>query len=233
VRTSCCCCCCCSGGAVTTAAAAAAPKADPYAWKPLFDGKTLKNWKSTKFGGEGNVELKDGTIVMEMGNSMTGVTWDGGELPRDNYDLSLEGMRLEGSDFFCTTTFPVGKDPCSLVVGGWGGTVVGLSTVNHYDASDNPTTSFHSFKDKQWYRVRIRVTEAKIEAWLDDEKVVNQERKGHKIGIRFECDLCQPLGVATYNTKGAVRNIRLRPLSPEETKAAPAAEKQSDEKGEG
>jgi hypothetical protein len=198
-------------GHVVTAAEAVKPaaKADPKAWKDLFDGKTLKGWKATDFGGQGKVEIKDGTVVMEMGNNMTGITFDG-KPPRDNYELTLEGMRISGGDFFCTTTFPVGKDPCTLVVGGWGGTVVGLSNVDGYDASDNPTTKFLTFKDKKWYKVRIRVTEPKIEAWIDGEKVIDQERKEHKFSIRMECDLSQPLGISTYNTTGAVRNIRLR-----------------------
>ena len=118
---------------------------DLYRWKDLFDGKTLNGWKPTEFGGEGKVEVKDGRIVMEMGGMMTGITWAGSVL-HNNYELQLEGMRLDGSDFFCTTTFPVGKDPCTLVVGGWGGMVVGLSNVDHEDASENGTTKTMSFK---------------------------------------------------------------------------------------
>jgi len=217
-------CCPCQAATQSTARQAAA-NPDRYAWKDLFDGKTLAGWKVTDFGGQGKVEVKDGTIAIPTGNDMTGVTWAGGKLPRDNYELTLEGMRVSGSDFFCTTTFPVGKEPCTLVVGGWGGTVVGLSNVDGYDASNNSTSTFQTFKDKQWYRVRIRVTDAKIEAWIGDEKVVNQERKDHKFGIRFECDLCQPLGIATWCTSGAVRNIRLRQLPPDEIKASAEAEK--------
>jgi hypothetical protein len=197
----------------------AKPAADPVQWKDLFDGKTLKGWKTPQFGGEGKVYVKDGTIVMDMGSMMTGVTYTG-EVTRDNYELELEGMRLGGSDFFCTTTFPVGKDSCSLVVGGWGGGVVGLSSIDYADASENATTKTMSFKDNKWYKVRIRVSDAAIEAWIDNQKTVNQPRKDHKIGIRMECDSCRPLGISTWCTKGAVRNIRVRSLRPEEVRAA-------------
>ncbi len=196
---------------------------DPFAWKSLFDGKTLDGWKVPKFGGEGDVTVEDGQIVIEVGASMSGVTYTG-EVLRNNYELELEGMRLSGADFFCTTTFPVGKDPCSLVVGGWGGTVVGLSNVDFYDASDNPTTTFREFKDNQWYKVRIRVTDAKIQAWIDDEQVVDQVREGHRFDIRFEVDLCKPLGVSSWDTKAALRNIRLRKLKPEEIVDQPEEE---------
>jgi hypothetical protein len=200
-----------------------AAKADPFAWKSLFDGKTLGGWKSPKFGGEGEVSVKDGSIVMQMGNDMTGVVYTG-EIPRIDYELALEGRRLSGNDFFATTTFPVGKDCCSFVAGGWGGTLTGLSCIDFYDASDNPTTGFYDFKEKQWYRFRIRVTGAKIEVWIEDEKVVNQTVPGRKITIRDEVDLCQPLGVATWCTTGAIRNIRLRQLTAAEV-AKIAAEK--------
>ena len=182
------------------------------AWKNLFDGKTLKGWKAPQFGGEGKVYVRDGAIVMEPGSMMTGVTWTG-KPPKTNYELTLEGIRLDGIDFFCTTTFPVGDEPCSLVVGGWGGMLVGLSNVDRYDASENPTTTSYEFDEKKWYRIRIRVTDAAIEAWIDDQRVVNQPRKGHTFGIRDEVDLCRPLGICTWATKGAVRKIRLRELS--------------------
>jgi hypothetical protein len=35
--------------------------------KSLFDGKTLTNWKSTPFGDEGSVTVKDGMIVLAKG----------------------------------------------------------------------------------------------------------------------------------------------------------------------
>ena len=131
-------------------------------------------------------------------------------------------MRLDGNDFFATTTFPVGEKYCSLVLGGWGGVVVGLSCVDYYDAGDNITTKFVDFKDKKWYAVRIRVSDARVEAWIDKEQLVDVPRKGHKFGTRFEVDLCQPLGIASWCTAGAVRNIRLRRLKANEVTAAAA-----------
>jgi hypothetical protein len=180
-------------------------------WKSLFDGKSLAGWKTPQFGGEGKVHVENGSIVMEMGSYMTGIAWTG-EVLRNNYELSLEGMKLQGTDFFCSTTFPVGNDYCTLVVGGWGGGVVGLSNVDGHDASDNSTSKYMAFKKNQWYRVRIRVTDAAVDAWIDDERVVHQSRQGCKFSIRSEVELCRPLGISTWITKGAVRNIRIRPL---------------------
>lgn len=177
----------------------------------LFDGKNLGLWNITDFGGQGDVYVKDDSIIMEMGNDMTGITW-AGPVVRMNYEITLDAKRVTGSDFFCGLTFPVGENPCSLILGGWGGQVCGLSNIDYYDAANNETTRIIQFENGKWYHVRLRVTSTKIEAWLDDEKIVDIETTGRKIDIRPEVDLAQPLGISTWQTAGAVRNIRLKKL---------------------
>lgn len=181
-------------------------------WQPLFDGTSLTNWKSTEFGGEGAVTVADGRIVLEAGNDMTGITWSGPALPSAGYELALEAMRVKGSDFFAGITFPVRDSFCSLILGGWGGTVVGLSSINGRDASENETSQSITFEQGRWYGVRIRVTPAKIEAWLDGRQIVDVTLEGNKVDTRIEMLASQPLGVASWRTTTAVRNIRLRRL---------------------
>src|SRR5262249_7243591 len=186
------------------------------AWKSLFDGKSLAGWKSAEFGGEGEVLVENGAIVMERGNDMTGIVFTAKDFPKMDYEVTLEGKKIKGNDFFCTTTFPVGDSHCSLVVGGWSGSVVGLSSIDSHDASENETNSLRDFKHDQWYRVRIPVTKERIQAWIDDKQVVNLATKNRKISIRAECEPCKPFGVATWRTVGAVRDIRVRGLTEEE-----------------
>ena len=192
------------------AVAKSASSSTNVAWRSLFDGKTLAGWKSTDFAGRGEVNVKNGTIVLETGQ-MTGITWTN-DLPRMNYELSLEAMRVEGSDFFCGLTFPVAKDPCSLIVGGWGGGVVGLSNLDSQDAANNETTKYMSFKTGQWYLIRLRVTEEKIEAWIDSDKMVDADIKDRTISIRLEVEESKPLGIASWSTTAALRNIKIRQL---------------------
>ena len=182
------------------------------AWRPLFDGKTLTNWQSTQFVGEGAVKVENGQIILEAGRSLTGITWIGPELPTTNYEIALQAMRVEGRDFFAGVTFPVADSFCSLILGGWGGTVVGLSSINGMDASENETSQSVQFESGRWYSIRIRVTPATIEAWLDERQIINQSLKGNKIGTRFEVEPSQPLGVASWQTKAALRDLRLRRL---------------------
>ncbi|HZZ70961.1 MAG TPA: DUF1080 domain-containing protein [Pirellulales bacterium] len=195
-------------------AAAKAEKAGP-AWTSLFDGKTLGKWKPTEFGGQGEVTIKDGAIYLATGNDLTGITWSGKDWPKMNYEISLDAQRVDGTDFFCGLTFAVNQDPCSLIVGGWGGTVVGISSLDGLDAYNNNTTKIVSFKKGQWYHIRLRVTPKQLEAWIDNDKVVDADTTDKKIGIRGEVDASKPLGIATWQTTGAVKNIRFRQL-PEE-----------------
>ena len=182
-------------------------------WQPLFDGKTLDNWQRTKFGGEGPVTVEDGQIVLEMGAAdLTGITWTGPALPKTNYELALQARRLDGNDFFAGITFPVGDSFCSLILGGWAGTVVGLSSIDGMDASENATSQSIVFDDRRWYEVRIRVTPTKIQAWLDDRQIIDQDITGKTIDTRGEVEQSKPLGIAAWRTKSALRNIRLRRL---------------------
>lgn len=191
---------------------------DKSEWKKLFDGKTLTNWTSCDFGDEGKVHVKDGAIVIEKGKKMTGIVYSKKDFPKMDYEVTLEAKRVKGGDFFATTTFPVGDSFCSFVVGGWGGTVVGLSSVDSADASENETSRSMEFKDDKWYQVRIRVTKKRLQTWIDKEQLVDLDTTDRTLSIRIECLPCRPFGVATYDTVGAVRDVRVRLLSDAEKK---------------
>lgn len=178
-------------------------------WRPLFDGKTLTGWKRTPFGGEGEVRVEDGKLILEQGASMTGVTWQK-EFPKSNYELRLEAMRVDGNDFFCGVTFPVADSHCSFIVGGWGGTVVGLSSIDGLDASENSTGQYMEFVNGKWYQFRVRVTDDKIQCWIGDKQVIDQDLEGKRINTRIEVDLNKPFGFATWETKAALRNMEYR-----------------------
>ncbi|MBM4022383.1 MAG: DUF1080 domain-containing protein [Planctomycetes bacterium] len=181
-------------------------------WRPLYDGRRLGDWKPTPFGGAGDVTAADGVLRIGMGADLSGVTWQG-EFPRQSFEVELQARRVDGSDFFCGLTFPVGDDHCSLILGGWGGTVVGLSSVDGEDAANNPTTRLIAFEDRRWYAVRIRVTPDRITCFLDGEPIVDQPLEGHAISVRVEVEPSQPLGIATYATAAEVRNLRWRPIA--------------------
>jgi len=206
---------CCSGlidARGFAAEPAVAEKAKPTAWRALFDEKTLKNWTITEFGGEGEVTVEDGVIVMQQGAELTGVHWSGTPLPKVNYEIELEAQRIDGSDFFCGIVFPAKEEYCSFVVGGWGGGVVGLSSVDGLYATENETATFQSFEAKKWYRIRLRVGESFVQAWIDDKPVIDLDLTNRKLSVHPAVALSKPLGISCFSTVSGVRKIRFREL---------------------
>jgi hypothetical protein len=180
----------------------------------LFNGKNLDGWKVTDFGGEGEVRVEDGQIIMRMGQPLTGVTLaDGSKLPSDNFEISLQAMKRKGDDFFCALTFPVRDSHASFVVGGWAGTVVGLSSIDGLDASENETTQYEKLDHNKWYAVRVRVADGKVECWLNDKQMVDVELEGKRIGTRIEVDPSKPIGICCYNTETGLKDIKLKRLA--------------------
>lgn len=196
------------------AAAQPSAPAEGEGWRPMFDGNSLTGWKVTNFDEGGRVEVKHGLLVFQMGQPFVGVNYTN-EIPKVNYEVAFDAMRVSGSDFFCGLTFPVGDSYCSLIVGGWGGSLVGLSNLDSMDASENDTTQFIDFETGRWYRIRLRVTEKKIEAWIEQKKVVDVVTIGRKISLRFgEIEMSKPFGFASWTTSSAFRGIRLRHVEP-------------------
>jgi hypothetical protein len=174
----------------------------------IFNGKSLDGWEITNFGPQGPVYVSGGEIILGMGEGCTGITRKG-KFPSMNYEVSLDAKRVEGNDFFCGMTFPVDKDPCTLIVGGWGGTTVGLSSIDGFDASGNTTRKLMSFGKNRWYHIRLEVTSGTIKAWIDSLNVVDFTIGRSKLSIRPEVELSKPFGIASWNTTAALRNIRV------------------------
>jgi hypothetical protein len=179
----------------------------------MFDGKTLAGWRATEFAGHGEVQCESGAIILNMGDPFTGINYTNA-FPKMNYEIALDAMRLMGSDFFCGLTVPVGESFCSLIVGGWGGSLVGISSFDGMDASENETTKFVGFEKGRWYRIRLRVTEARIEAWIDNKKMANVVTTEKKISLRpGDIELSKPMGLASWQTSAALREIKMREVN--------------------
>jgi hypothetical protein len=191
------------------AACAGAPETAP--WIDLFDGRSRAGFEVTAFGGEGPVDVDDGAIVLDMGSPLTGVTWSG-EPPHGAYELEVTAARLDGTDFFCGLTFPVGSDHLTLVLGGWGGSVSGLSSLDGIDANSNQTRRLGGYSADTDYTARIAVNADEVRVWLDDEPLAAIGRTQHELSLRPEVRLCRPLGIASFATRARVRLLRWRPL---------------------
>ena len=249
----------------------APPKPDD-GWLSLFNGKDLSGWEETDYAGRGNVKVQNGELHIENGLVITGVTYTNKTvLPKTNYEIEYEAKKLNGTDFFGLLTFPVGDAHASLVTGGWGGAVTGISSINSMDASENNTTVYLRFNKDHWYKFRLRVTPDNLSVWMTpkehliplnatvasvvkayqedaakagqtltaeqaeaalrainpkldenipardtiyfpgEAQIINETIKDKVVNMRVgEIELSAPLGFATFQTYGVLRNIRIR-----------------------
>jgi hypothetical protein len=163
------------------------------------------------------VEWDDDNHLMRIGfgNDLNGVRWTG-PMPVTPYVVELEARRMSGNDFFAALTFPVraGHECVSLIVGGWGGNLVGISSIENMDASENSTTSQYEFEKQKWYRIRVEVRQEHLQAWIDDKQVVDAHTEGQRLSLRpGPIEECAPFGLATWMTKAEIRSVKWRKLN--------------------
>lgn len=176
--------------------------------RSLFNGKNLDGWEVIEFEGHGNISIADSSVIIGKGKEISGIRWTG-DFPKTNYEVTIEAKRIEGSDFFCGMTFPVKESFLTLILGGWGGAIVGLSCIDGFDAANNFTGNLFHFASDRWYTIRLKVTDEKIEAWVEDEKIVDFTINNSFLSLRWEVESSKPFGITTYKTTGALKNIRV------------------------
>jgi hypothetical protein len=177
----------------------------------LFDGTNIGQWITTDFTGHGDVYIKDNSLILQQGERLTGVTWTG-DVPTNNYQINLDAMRLDGTDFFCGLTFPFDDTFLTFVVGGWNGVVCGISSIDHFDASDNETTVKTYLENNRWFHIRVLVTPGRIQCWIDKKQYVDLETEGKHLGIRRDVRESTPLGIASFRCTSSIKNITLTKL---------------------
>ena len=199
---------------------------DQPKWTELFDGKTLKNWAVVDkwdFEEHGKVEVRDKVIHLEAGKPFTGLLYKG-KIPTIDYEIEFEAMRTGGNDFFLNAVFPVGERQVSFVCGGWGGEVVGLTSVDGEPAVENQTAQYVEFEDNKWYKVRLAVTKEKIKLAIDGKDIVDLDHQDCQLSIYWEQEPLLPFGVSCWQTSSAIRAIRLRKLGEEPKENEEAAQ---------
>lgn len=181
----------------------------------LFDGRTLEGWEiagEQDFGLHGEVQVQEGVIRIAAGHPASGIRYTG-DITRTDYELSFDARRDEGNDFFCGLTFPVGEDYLTLIVGGWGGNIVGLSNLDGASASENESTQSIHFEDGKWYHFRLRIEEKSIRLWIDEEETFDINIEDRELSIWWEQEPMRPLGICSWYTSTSLRNIEMRSLA--------------------
>ena len=201
-------------------------------WKPLFTGRDLSGWKVNDFAGAGEVKVEDGKIIIGTGVALTGLKQPQPPM-KSNYEVSVDAMKIEGGDFFCGLTFPVKDSHATLIIGGWGGSLVGFSSIDSMDASESEFTQYMKFDNNKGYNIRLRVTDSKIQAWIDNERMIDADITGRRISMRAgEIEDSVPFGLATYQTTAAIKDIKIRSVPNKIPRIAMIAGKKSHGPGE-
>jgi hypothetical protein len=176
----------------------------------LIRPDSLVGWKPTDFFRAGTVSVKEGVLTLGKGAPMTGVTWQGEELPRTDFELAFTARRVEGDDFFAAVTFPVGEGFLTFVNGGWSGAVTGLSSIDGADASENETNCQFDFVNGTWYRFVLRVSGLKVVVTVDGKTIVDFDGTERSLKTRVESRPSQPLGFACYGCIGEIKDATLK-----------------------
>ena len=177
-------------------------------WTTLFDGKSLVDWKAGVYGDSPELDFTAEGVVIPQGVPLSGVTYLR-EPPRGAYTLEVQATRVYGTDFFLGLTFPVQDEHVTLVLGGWGGGLCGLSCIDGKDASMNATRTFRNFPNGKRQTVIIEVSAERIRAFTNGEILVDTSIAGKRLSLRNEVTPSRPLGVAAFATQTILHSVRL------------------------
>jgi hypothetical protein len=62
------------------------------------------------------------------------------------------------------------------------------------------------------------VGKARVQAFIDQEKFLDLDTSDVRLSLRFEMFPCRPFGIATYDTVGEIRSVKVRALDEKEKK---------------
>lgn len=181
---------------------------DQLQWVEIFDGETLANWRAGVFGDSDELDFTGTGAILPIGVPISGITYVG-EPPRGEYGIHIEATRLSGSDFFLAVTFPVRDAHLTLVLGGWGGTLCGVSSLDGLDASMNDTRVHAEFPNGKRQSVFVYVADDRVRALVNGERLVDVALTGRALSIRPEVQPSLPLGLASFATRTEVHSVRL------------------------
>jgi hypothetical protein len=101
----------------------------------------------------------------------------------------------------------------TLIVGGWGGSLVGISCIDDKDASENDSQKTHAFMTDVWYPIRLVREGESIKVWINGEKLIDIDTSGKSLSLRQGgIEECAPFGLATWQTTARIKDIRWRGL---------------------
>ena len=65
------------------------------------------------------------------------------------------------------------------------------------------------FEKNRWYPIRLVVLEDQITIYIDKKKIIEIDTD-HEFSIWWEQDPVTPLGIVSWNTAGAIKDLKLK-----------------------
>lgn len=171
----------------------------------------LRGWLIAErydFSDRGEVHCDGKVLSMGAGSPATGLSYQG-PLPSDTYRLTWQARRTKGSDFFSGVTFPIRGSFATLIVGGWGGGVVGVSNIDNMSAVENESTQYLEFENDRWYRFELTVGKKTLAFKIDDEVYFDLKHDTHKYSVWWEQEQMTPLGIANWHTASEIKELQI------------------------
>ena len=164
------------------------------------------------FGGDGEVRPTGNGLMLDVGSPLTGVVFHEAP-PAADYEVRCVARKVFGNDFFCGLTFPVPQGSLTLVLGGWGGAVCGLSCLDGEDAAANETRTLKAFAPGRAYEILVRVRRDRVEVAVDGQALLSAALAGRRASLRPEVELCGPYGFCCYATRTELLSVGWRALA--------------------
>ena len=155
----------------------------------LFDGKSLEGWKQTPFTGQGEVRVEEGTLVLGPGKPMTGITWTG-SFPRSSYEVRFEAMGRRATisspalRFRSGTRLPPGY-------GRLGRRHRGHLQHRRMGRIRQRDQILLQFRKRPMVCASPAGDRRPIQAWIDEQPIVNVDIAGRNIGLRMARSSCR------------------------------------------
>lgn len=184
--------------------------------RSLFNGRDLAGWRIAASGSNTPAQvLENGIVSCPAGDPLNGIIYTNVP-PTMNYELSIEAKRVSGSDFFIALTLPIEHSFCTVIIGGWGGGLCGVSRFDYADASQNQWSQYLRLENDRWYTLRVRVTPGVLQVFLDE--TLYTARIEYDDAYRFSLrpgsiESFVPLGLATYQTHAHWRNFTVTTIT--------------------
>lgn len=197
----------------------------PGQWRSIFDGEQLGRWipitriDATDLADPvpGEVEIDGRQIVLNTGDPLTGVSWFG-PMPTKDFEITVEA-KIDDAELI-SVAFPVGTERAAIQLDA-DNRKAGLYHIDGTGLHDDPMAAIFDGSVAGWHQLRIRVTEQRVQTWLNGQSIADQERTGSSFGAPEGFSPMHPLSMVASNGSASLRNIRIRTLEPEDEPTDP------------